>query len=174
VFTKKETGLRKPAAARDPFALLRYTLPELDRLFDEAAWPFFKAPAFGAKTIADTTSWIPGIDVYEKDNRLVTKIDLPGMKKEDVKVEVADGQLVISGDRKRENEEKTNDFYRCERAYGSFYRMVPLPEGVKLEDVKAVFAEGVLEISVPLPVRPAAKVMNVDIQEPAKVEKTAA
>ena len=174
MFTKKETGLLRPAAARDPFALFRYALPELDRLFDEAAWPFFKAPMLGARPFIETASWIPGIDVFEKDNRLVTKIDLPGMKKEDVKVEVADGQLVISGERKRENEEKKNDFYRCEREYGSFYRMVPLPEGVKLEDVKAVFVDGVLEISVPLPIRAAAKKLNVEIQEPAKTVKTAA
>ena len=117
---------------------------------------------------------MPEIDVYEKDNRLITKIDLPGLKKEDVKVEVTDGRLAISGERKRETEEKKEQFYRCEREYGSFYREVPLPEGVKLEDVRATFADGVLEVSVPLAARPETKVRKVEIQEPAKTAKTAA
>jgi HSP20 family protein len=103
----------------------------------------------------------------------VTKIDLPGMKKDDVKVEVTDGQLAISGERKSEAEEKREQFYRCEREYGSFYRRVPLPEGARIEDVKATFADGVLEVSVPLPARPEAKMRKVEIQESAKA-KTAA
>ena len=81
----------------------------------------------------------------------MTKVDLPGMNKEDVKVEVTDGHLAISGERKRETEEKTEKVYRSEREYGSFYRAVPLPDGAKLEDVKATFADGVLEVSVPMP-----------------------
>jgi HSP20 family protein len=96
------------------------------------------------------------------------------MKKEDVKVEVTDGHLAISGERKREEEEKEKEFYRCEREYGSFYRAVPLPEGVKVEDVKATFADGVLEVSVPLPVQAKAAVRTVEIQEPAKTTKVAA
>lgn len=112
--------------------------------------------------------------MFEKDHRLVTKIDLPGLKKEDVKVEVTDGHLAISGQRKSEAEEKKDDFYRCERQYGSFYRVVPLPEGVKLEDVKATFSDGVLEVSVPLPAKIEAKPRTVEIQEPQKAAKSAA
>jgi HSP20 family protein len=96
------------------------------------------------------------------------------MKKDDVKVEVTDGHLAISGERKSEAEEKKDNFYRCEREYGSFYRAVPLPEGVKFEDVRATFADGVLEVSVPLPAKPEAKVRKVEIQESAKAAKTAA
>ena len=96
------------------------------------------------------------------------------MKKEDVTVEVTGGHLAISGERKTEAEEKKGDFYKCERAYGSFHRAVPLPEGVKLEDVKATFADGVLEVSVPLPSKPEAKVRRVDIADAPKVSKTAA
>jgi HSP20 family protein len=158
--------------AKKEQSLLRQMTSELDRLFDEPAWPSFRWPTF-ARTFA-STRWAPEIDVFEKDNRLVTKIDLPGMKKEDVKVEVADGNLAISGERKTEAEEKKEHFYRCEREYGSFYRSVPLPEGVKLEDVKATFADGVLEVSVPLPARPETNVRKVEIQEPAKAVKPAA
>jgi HSP20 family protein len=95
------------------------------------------------------------------------------MKKEDVKVEVTDGQLAISGERKSEAEERKENFYRCERQYGTFYRTVPLPEGVKFEDVKATFASGVLEVSVPLPARVDAKPAKVEIKEAAAPTKAA-
>lgn len=158
--------------AKKEQSLLRQMTSELDRIFEEPAWPSFRWPLFGRSFAA--TRWAPEIDVFEKDNRLVTKIDLPGMKKEDVKVEVTDGHLAISGERKTEAEEKKEHFYRCEREYGSFFRSVPLPEGVKLDDVKATFSDGVLEVSVPLPARPEAKTRKVEIQEPATAIKTAA
>jgi HSP20 family protein len=152
---KKETGM----ATRDPFAVL------------DALWPSLRWPSL---ELAEARAWSPTIEVFEKDNRLVTKVDLPGLEKEDVKVEVTDGHLSISGERKREVEEKKKNVYRSEREYGSFYRAVPLPEGVKLEDVKATFADGVLEVSVPLPTRSEAKIHKVEIQEPAKGAKSAA
>ena len=172
MFTRKETSLTPSRLSRDPFGLLRQMTSELDRVFDEPAWPSFRWPTF-AIAAPETVAWSPGIDVFEKDHRLVTKVDLPGMKKEDVKVEVIDGQLAISGERKTEVEDKKENVYRCEREYGSFYRAVPLPEGSRLEDVKATFADGVLEVSVPLPAKPEAKVRKVEIQEAPKAAKTA-
>jgi HSP20 family protein len=168
--TKELTPSRQ---GRDPFALMREMTSELDRVFHESSWPSLHFPFFRARRGAEA-GWYPEIDIFEKDNRLVTKIDLPGMKKEDVKVEVTDGHLAISGERQRETEEKGKEFYRCERESGSFYRAVSLPEGVKLEDVKATFADGVLEVSVPLPTKPEAKVRTVEIQESAKGPKSAA
>ena len=170
---KKETGLIPGRMMQDPFTLMREMASEFDRMFHEPSWPSLRWPSLRARRGAEL-AWFPQIDVFEKDNRLVTKIDLPGMKKDDVKVEVTDGQLAISGERKREAEEKADDFYRCEREYGSFYRAVPLPDGVKLEDVKATFSDGVLEVSVPVPVRPEAKMRKVEIQESPKAAKTAA
>jgi len=172
--TKKETALTRPGAARDPFTLMRQMTAELDRMFEESAWPTFRWPSLAARPEPETAAWFPEIDVFEKDNRLVTRIDLPGVKKEDVKVEVTDGRLAISGERKSEAEEKKEHFYRCERNYGSFYRAVPLPEGVKLDDVKATFSDGVLEVSIPLPAKPEAKVRKVEIQETPKAAKAAA
>jgi HSP20 family protein len=167
---RKETALT-PRLARDPFAMLRQMTAELDRMFEE---PFrFPWPAFRALEPREEVEWLPKIEVMEKDNRLLTKIELPGMKKEDVKVEVTDGYLAISGERKREAEEKKGEYFRSEREYGSFYRAVPLPEGVKLEDVKAAFADGVLEVSVPLPAVVEPKVRKVEIQEAAKPPKAA-
>lgn len=167
---RKETGLAP--SGRDPFALFRQMTSDVDRMFDDLSWPSFRR-SFRALA-GKSANWAPGIDVFEKDNRLVTRIDLPGMKKEDVKVEVTDGHLAISGERKGEAEEKKDNFYRCEREYGSFYRAVPLPEGVKLDDVKATFADGVLEVSVPLPAKVELKSRKVEIQEPAKATKAAA
>jgi HSP20 family protein len=160
--------------AVDPFAVLRRVTEELERTFEDPFRPAFKWPAFRGFTLPETVAWTPKVDVFEKDNRLFTRVDLPGMKKEDVKVEVTDGHLALSGERKQEKEEKKGNVYRTEREYGSFYRAVVLPEGVKLEDVKATFENGVLEVSVPLPARPNANVRKVEIQEPPKATKTAA
>jgi HSP20 family protein len=166
---------RAPArTGNDAFGLLRQLTSELDRAFDDPLWPRFGLPALGTFAAPLAAGWSPRVDVFEKENRLVTKVDLPGVKKEDVTVEVTDGHLTLSGERKRESEQTKDGVYRAEREHGSFYRAVPLPQGVKLEDVKASFADGVLEVSVPLPVRPEAKVRKVDIQEPAKPATSAA
>ena len=94
------------------------------------------------------------------------------MKKDDVKVEIVEGYLTISGERKTEFEEKKEDFYCSEREFGSFYRAVPLPDGVGADDVKASFSNGVLEVSLPLPAKtPAAK--KVEIEDTEKVLQTA-
>ena len=168
--SRKETSLA--SSGPEPFAPFRQMTSDVDKMFDELSWPSFRR-SFRALA-GKSGAWAPVIDVFEKDNRLITKVDLPGMKKEDVKVEVTEGHLAISGERKREAEEKKDDFYRCEREYGSFYRAVPLPEGVKLEDVKATFADGVLEVSVPLPTKAEPKVRKVEIQDTAKAAKPAA
>jgi HSP20 family protein len=166
---KKQTALRPFDAIRDPFALLRRVTSEMDRMFGEA-----QGPSLRTEGQIRTASWFPELDVFERDQRLVTKVDLPGMKKEDVKVEVTDGHLTISGERKTGLEEKKDQYYRSEREYGSFCRTVALPEGVKLEDVKATFADGVLEVSIPLPVRVEEKVRTVEIEEAPKAARTAA
>lgn len=169
---KKETALAPARVTRDPFAALRQLTSELDRVFDEpfgSRWPAFRKVAW-----PEVGAWSPKVDVFERENRLVTRVDLPGVKREDVTVEVADGYLTLSGERKREVEEKKDNVFRTEREHGTFYRAVPLPEGVKPEEVKATFADGVLEVSVPLPVRADIKPKRVEIQEPAKAAKTAA
>lgn len=166
---RKETRLETRRSGHDPFGVLRQMTAELDRMFDEPFWRPFRLPARFAGV--RTTTWSPEIDVFERDHRLVTKIDLPGMKKQDLTIEVADGHLAISGERKSEVEEKKESFYRSERAYGSFCRVIPLPEGVQLDDVKATFADGVLEVSLPLPEKAEPTVRTVEIDEgtpPAK------
>jgi HSP20 family protein len=170
---KKETAVARRGVPRDPLAMLREMTSELDRMFDDTTWPTFRWPFLRSKPGFEGPDFTPAIDVFTKDNRLFTRVDLPGLKKEDVKVELTDGQLVISGERKTEVEDKKDDFYRCERSYGSFYRAVPLPEGIKLEDVKATFVDGVLEVSVPIPVVQKREVRTVAIEDATTPVKAA-
>jgi HSP20 family protein len=165
MFMKRSDAPARVSGARDPFGVLRQMTAEFDRLFGEPVtrWP---AALRGA-------AFVPEIDVFEKDGRLITKIDLPGMKKEDVTLEIADGELIVSGERKTEVEEKKEGYYRCEREYGAFSRAIPLPKGVKLEDVKALFADGVLEVSMPLPPA-AAQPQRIEIGEAPAAQQPAA
>jgi HSP20 family protein len=171
--TKKDTALTPARVSRDPFALLQELTSDFDSIFGRRGWPSLRWP--GRSAAAETApAWIPGIDVFEKDNRLIARVDLPGLKKEDVKVEVTDGHLAISGERRSDREEQTEHVYRCEREYGSFYRSVPLPEGVALDNVKAVFADGVLEVSVPLPAPAPATMRKVEVEDAVTAGKAAA
>jgi HSP20 family protein len=96
----------------------------------------------------------PKADIFEHDDTLVIKTDLPGVKKGDVEISVDDGDLVISGQRKAESTIKDEDYYLGETMYGKFYRRLPLPAGATLEQIKADHKDGMLEIHVPLPERP--------------------
>jgi HSP20 family protein len=172
MFEKKHTPLVPARLTTDPFSLLRQMTASLERAFDD--WPGVRFTPVGNLPMMKSAGWSPKVDVFERDRRLVTRIDLPGMKKEDVSVEVTDAQLVVSGERKHETEETRDSVYRKEREYGSFYRAVPLPEGVKFDDVKATFANGVLEVSVPLPAQAEASVRKVQIDEPKPDARNAA
>ena len=103
------------------------------------------------------------MDVFEKNGHLIVKAELPGVNKEDVKVEMDDGDLVIDGERKAESEVREQDYYRMERTYGSFHRRLPIPLDVKPEQIKATYSDGVLEIQIPKPARtsPEPKKINV-------------
>jgi HSP20 family protein len=96
-------------------------------------------------------SWLPSMDVFEQDGKLTVKVDLPGVKQDDVSVEIDQGSLVIKGKRQSEQEVRRENYYRMERSSGSFYRRLPLPEGIKPDDIKASFKDGVLEVQLPKP-----------------------
>lgn len=168
MFARKPTSLARSGVLVDPFALFSRMTSDLDRVFEES-WP-----AFRSRQLTDRIGWSPDLDMFEKDQKLITRVDLPGMKKGDVKVEVAHGRLTISGERKHETEEKRESFYRRECEYGSFYREVPLPENATTDGVKATFENGVLEVSVPLEVRSEAKPRVVEIEGSVKPAKAAA
>lgn len=128
--------------SREPFRLLRRMTSELGRMSDVL---FAMCRWQNAAEI-----WAPKVDVVTKDNTLITRVDWPGMTKDDVLVHVEDGQLVLSGERKKELKED-KDVNREERDFDSFRGVVHLPKDVKAEDVKVTFANGVLEVTVTFP-----------------------
>ncbi len=134
----------------NPFSLMRRLSDEMDRAFATSFGLPIAGPLAG-RTGFEEMEWIPAVEVKERDNNLVVVAELPGLRKEDVKVEVTHEGLVIQGDRKREQEEKRRGFYRSERSYGQFYRLVPLPEAIEADKAKAQFKDGVLEVEFPLP-----------------------
>jgi HSP20 family protein len=94
--------------------------------------------------------WSPAVEVSERDGKLEIRADLPGVNEKDVKVEVTDDGLIIQGERKREHEERREGYYRSERSYGQFYRVIPLPEGANVDQARAEFRNGELRVSVPV------------------------
>ncbi len=99
---------------------------------------------------SDVYGITPIVDIYEEDKEVVLKADLPGMKKEDIKIDVAENMLTISGEKKTSEKIEKKDYYRHERTYGSFCRRFELPGELDTEKIKAHFENGVLEVRVPL------------------------
>lgn len=95
--------------------------------------------------------WSPSVDLVKKDDHLVLRADLPGIKPDEVKIEVEDDVLTVSGEHREEKEEKKEDYLRRERRYGSFARSMILPKGVSADDIEASCEDGVLEVTIPAP-----------------------
>ena len=128
----------------DPVRDLDSLQSDMNRLFDG----FFQGrPGNGQSR----RRWIPAMDLVETEDSLVLRADLPGMSEDDIDIEVKDGVLTVSGERKAEHEEKSEGFYRVERAFGTFARQLSLPEGIDAEKVAASFDRGVLEVKIPKP-----------------------
>jgi HSP20 family protein len=85
----------------------------------------------------DQSAWLPEVETFRRGDKLVVRADLPGLTKDDVKAEIDNGMLTISGHRSSEREENSDEFYRSERSYGSFYRTIPLPEGIESDNCEA-------------------------------------
>jgi len=115
--------------------------------------------------------WMPAVDVLEKDDKFVVKAELPGMKEEDINVSVVGDTLTIKGEKKTETEVKEEDYYRCERAYGSFYRSIPLPSTVDSAKIEASYEDGVLEVT--LPKAPEVKPKKIAVSAKKKAIKAA-
>ncbi len=111
--------------------------------------------------------WTPQIETFQRGDQFVVRADLPGMRKEDVDIELTDDSVVIQGERREEHEEDREGYYRSERTYGSFYRVVPLPEGAISESAKASFNNGVLEVTIQAPPHEVSRRRRLEISESA-------
>jgi HSP20 family protein len=131
-----------------PFELMRRFSEQMDRVFEGFGLSDASRSQGDGSQMA---TWTPAIEVFQRDNNLVVRAELPGVNKDDVKVEVTDDGLVIQGERREEHEQRNEGFYRREISYGRFYRVIPLPEDIDTEQVRAEFNNGVLEVAVPIP-----------------------
>jgi HSP20 family protein len=170
---RRETG-RTGIARRDPFAdfwsgdpfsSMRRLSDQMDRwifgdLFGRSLWPSRAARETGGPAF-----WAPQIETFQRGDQFVVRADLPGLRKEDVNVEVTDAALVIQGERHEEHEENREGYYRSERSYGTFHRAVPLPEGTIAESAKASFKDGVLEVVMQAPPKEVSRGRRLEISE---------
>lgn len=156
------TPLESYGYSTSPFSLVRRMADDMDRMFESMLG---RRGGFGLNPTLDSalerelwndtsalnTVWSPQVETFRRGDKLVIRADLPGLNKDDIKIEVEENLLTISGERSEEHEETQDDFYRSERSYGQFYRSIPLPEGVKGDEAEASFKDGVLEVTLPAP-----------------------
>ena len=117
---------------------------EIDRMFDEFFGTLPERLTTGLENV-----WTPSVDISETDNDIIVTAELPGVKKDDIKISLQDNVLTLRGEKKQEKEEKNENFHRVERTYGMFQRSFTLPAPVDANKIKARFKDGVLKITLP-------------------------
>jgi HSP20 family protein len=127
-----------------PMGNLQSFQDEMNRLFNQ----FFRGGT-GEEAGGGVRTWTPPVDLYETDDALILKAELPGVSKDDVSIEIHQNTLVLRGQRKHEAEVKEENYHRIERAYGTFQRSFMLPTLVDQEHVQATYHDGVLELRLP-------------------------
>lgn len=145
-----------------PLSMMRRMQDEMDRMFGGAGLGRRWTPAF-----EEQLEWAPAVDVFQRGSELVVRADIPGVSKDDVEVEVSEDSITLRGQRRSEKEEEREGVYRSERSYGSFMRVVPLPEGTITDSAKASFKDGVLEVVVQAPGREVKRGRRIEIGEGA-------
>ena len=149
----------------DPFCELTSLQSQVNRMFSR----------LGDGETAERQSWTPSVDVIETDDEIKLKAELAGMKPEDIKIEVQDNVLTVSGERHFEEEVKEDRYYRIERRYGSFSRSIALPQTADEGKIEANYDNGVLEVVVPKAEVAKPKKISVTVGEkPKTVEAKAA
>jgi HSP20 family protein len=123
-------------------------LREIENLLDRYNRPSQLLPQRGQELLS-TGEWCPSVDISETEQEFLIKTELPGLHKEDVKVNMKDNVLTLQGSRKQESETKGHHYHRIERSYGNFLRSFTLPENIDTNKLKANFNNGILEIKIP-------------------------
>jgi HSP20 family protein len=141
-----------------PFAVMQRLMSDMDRFFEDfgfggALLPQHMAMPDVRRGSAFDFTWWPQVDVVESGGKLLVRADLPGLRKEDLRISVEDNALILEGERKIEKEDNQSGIYRSERSYGKFRRVILLPDGVDPDSAKAQFNDGVLEVSIEVPAR---------------------
>lgn len=127
----------------EPFGDMLSLREEIDDLFNDF---FRRVPSEG---FPRESLWYPAIDIQETEDSFELSAELPGMKKEDIRISFSDGRLTMEGERKFEKEEKSKTFHRIERSYGKFKRIISMPREVEADKAKASYEQGILTISLP-------------------------
>ncbi len=161
--------------AATPFEFMRRFGEEMDKLVGDFDFGRGWLPPAIARGVGQGL-WAPQVEMFEQDGELIVRADLPGLTKDDVNVEIDNDAITIEGERRTEQNENREGFYRTERSYGKFYRRLPLPDGVEPEDANATFRDGVLEITMNAPKRTESKPRKVSISDTtaAKAHRKAA
>ncbi len=163
-----------PALPASPFGFMRRFAEEMDHLVEDFGlgfgWHLPRALTRGRELLRRETGlipaeWSPRVDIGQKDGNLVVRADLPGLSKDDIKVDITEDALTIQGERKQEKKEEREGYSYSECSYGSFYRAIPLPEGADASKATAEFRNGVLEVVVPAPARPESKARRLEVRE---------
>lgn len=139
----KEPGLLSPSA---PFREMQTVRNLIDSAFED----FFSGSGFERRLeLLGAGPWLPAVDVEESEKEYVCSLALPGLEKDDLHVEMQNGAMVVSGERKEKKEEKGKNYLRHEQYYGSFRRSFTLPADAASEGIKAVYRNGILKLTIP-------------------------
>jgi HSP20 family protein len=148
-------------------------LAEMERRMDETMrYPLmtWRHPLLWWRAPTENMAWLPSLEMYEKEDKVVVRAEIPGMKQEEIDISVEDSTLTIKGERKAESEVKDEDYYRCELSYGRFSRSIALPSKVQAEKVAASYDDGILEITLPKAPEAKPKKIAVKAKKKAKVK----
>jgi HSP20 family protein len=157
--------------ATNPFEFMQRMSDEMDRVFGRVFGDLGAGRSLAGRNFfsglpsMDRPAWSPRIEAFQEADKFIVRAELPGLKKEDVEVSVADDALTIQGQRQDERKEEQEGFYHSERSYGSFYRTIPLPEGTLADTADASFRDGVLEIRLQAPPHEVSRGRRIEIKE---------
>lgn len=173
---REPRGLQRSDPWGAPFEWMDRLSDEMDRTFGRLFRDFGMPSRSwlsggGLEPSARQGIWSPRIEAFQKGDRFIVRAELPGMKKDDIQVDLSDDALTIRGERREEHEEKREGYYHSERQYGQFHRTIPLPEGTIGESTQASFRDGVLEISMQAPPAEASRGRRVEIKDAAQSEQ---
>ena len=156
-----------------PFSIMRRISDEMDRFFENfgmgrSLFPSQQQGSYEQDPYGSgqglPSMWSPHIEVCERNGKLLIQADLPGLKRDDINVRVEQDAVIIQGQRQQQQTSNQSGYYRSERSYGSFYRTIPLPEGVDSGTADASFKDGVLDVSFDAPRKQQAQSRQLDIR----------